>query len=74
MSRSYRKIIRNRKERIERRLARKQYEDQPRPVMTASNIHYEMAEKSQGIGYGGIGAIHQMAGNLGLPKEINENV
>ncbi|MFW5871001.1 MAG: IS1380 family transposase [Verrucomicrobiota bacterium] len=74
MSRSYRKIIRNRKERIERRLARKQYEDQPKPVMTASNIHYEMAERSQGIGYGGIGAIHQMLGNLGLPKEINENV
>ncbi len=74
MSRSYRKIIRNRKERIERRLGRKQYEDQPKPVMTASNIHYEMAERSQGIGYGGIGAIHQMLGNLGLPKEINENV
>lgn len=74
MSRSYRKIIRNRKERIERRLVRKQYEDQPKPVMTASNIHYEMAERSQGIGYGGIGAIHQMLGNLGLPKEINENV
>jgi len=74
VSRSYRKIIRNRKARIERRLARKQYEDQPKPIMTASNIHYEMAEKAQGIGYGGIGAIHQMVGNLGLAKEINRNV
>ena len=74
MSRFYPKIIRNRKARIERRLARKQYEDQPKPIMTASNIHYEMAEKAQGIGYGGIGAIHQMVGRLGLPKEINENL
>ena len=74
MSRSYPKIIRNRKRRIERRLARKQYEDQPKPIMTASNIHYEMAEKSQGISYGGIGAIHQMVGRLGLADEVNREV
>jgi hypothetical protein len=74
VSRSYRKIIRNRKQRIERRLARKQYEDQPKPIMTASNIHYEMGEKSQGLSCGGIGAIHQMAGRLGLDDEINQNV
>lgn len=74
MSRSYRKIIRNRKARIERRLARKQYEDQPKPIMTASNIHYEMAEKTQGLGYGGIGAIHQMVGRLGLADEVNASV
>jgi Transposase DDE domain group 1 len=74
VSRSYRKIIRNRKQRIERRLARKQYEDQPKPIMTAGNIHYEMGEKTQGLSYGGIGAIHQMVGRLGLPKEVNNGV
>ena len=74
MSRFYPKILRNRKRRIERRLARKQYEDQPKPIMTASNIHYEMAEKSQGISYGGIGAIHQMVGRLGLADEVNREV
>ena len=71
MSRSYRKIIRNRKQRIDRRLARKAYADQPAPVLGTANIHYEMGEKSQGIGYGGIGAIHQMVGRLGLCDEIN---
>jgi hypothetical protein len=55
-------------------VSRKQYADQPKPIMTASNIHYEMAEKAQGIGYGGIGAIHQMVGRLGLAEEINEHV
>jgi len=74
VSQSYRKIINNRKRRIERRLARKHYEDQPEPIMTASNIHYEMAEKSQGISYGGIGAIHQMVGRLGLADEVNSKV
>jgi len=74
VSRSYRKIIRNRKQRIGRRLARKAYTDQPAPVLGAENIHYEMGEKSQGIGYGGIGAIHQMVGRLGLCDEINKAV
>lgn len=74
MSRSYRKIIRNRKQRIERRLGRKEYADQPSAIMSASNIHYEMAEKSQGISYGGIGAIHQMAGRLGLIKDLNREL
>jgi hypothetical protein len=71
-SRSYPKIIRNRKARIERLLARKQYADQPAPMFSASNIHYEMAEKSDGLSYGGIGAIHQMAGRIGLVEEIDK--
>jgi hypothetical protein len=72
--RSYRKIIRNRKARIARRLRRKPYSDQPKPIMTASNIHYEMADKAQGVSYGGIGAIHQMVQRIGLVKEIDEHL
>lgn len=74
MSKSYRKNIENRKHKIERRLARRHYEDQPKPMMNGGNIHYEMGEKTRGSIYGGIGAIHQMAHRLGLPKEINESV
>lgn len=77
MSRSYRKIIRNRKQRIARRLeGRGQVHpiDEGSPTMAASNIHYEMAEKSQGMSYGGIGAIHQMVQNLGLVKELDRRL
>jgi hypothetical protein len=74
VSRSYRKIIRNRKQRIERRLQRKEYEKQSKPIMTASNIHYEMAEKAQGIGGGGLGAIHQMVQRVGLVRELDEHL
>ena len=73
-TRTYPKIIRNRKKRIERLLARKQYADQPEPMLRASNIHYEMAEKSAGLSYGGIGAIHQMAGRIGLTEEIDKSL
>ena len=74
MSRSYRKIIRNRKQRIERRLAPKNWGDQAQPMLKASNIHYEMAEKTEAISYGGIGAMHKMIGKLGLVDEIDREL
>ena len=75
MSRSYRKIIRNRKRRIERRLdPKKAWSNQPKPMMTASNIHYEMSEKTRAINCGGIGAIHTMVNKIGLREEIDSRV
>ena len=72
--RSYRKIIRNRKARIERRLARREYSDQPHPMLAGGNIQYEMGEKGQGLACGGIGAIHQLAQRIGLVKTMDEEL
>jgi hypothetical protein len=75
VSRSYRKILRNRKRRIERRLdPKKAWSNQPKPMMTASNIHYEMSEKTRAINCGGIGAIHTMVNKIGLREEIDSRV
>ena len=74
MSRSYRKILRNRKRRIEKRLAPRNWENQPQPMFKASNIHYEVAEKVGAISYGGIGAIHKMVKNLGLVEDIDRDL
>jgi hypothetical protein len=74
VKRSYRKILRNRKNRIARRLAPKAWEDQPRPMLKASNIHYEMAARIQGMNCGGIGGMHLMVQRLGLVEDINEHV
>ena len=53
MKRSYPKILRNRKRRIQRRLdPERGWSDQAEPIMKASNIHYEMAEKSRGVNAG----------------------
>jgi hypothetical protein len=35
-------------------------------MMSASNIHFEMAERSQAVNYGGIGAMHLMGQKLGV--------
>jgi len=42
--------------------------------MTASNIHYEIAQRTRGLSVGGIGAIHALAGRLGLPEAIDRRL
>jgi hypothetical protein len=42
------------------------------PVISASNIHYEIADRTRAIAVGGIGAIHQMVKRLELDKAINQ--
>ena len=75
MSRTYRQILRNRKRRIQRRLdPDKAWCDQPEPIMTARNIHYQMSDKSRGINCGGIGAIHMMVNKIGLREEIDRRL
>ena len=75
MKRNYRRTLRNRKRRIQRRLdPDKVWCAQPEPIMTARNIHYEMADRSRGINCGGIGAIHLMVNQIGLREEIDRRL
>jgi hypothetical protein len=54
VNRTYPKILRNRKQRIARRLdPKRRWSEQPEPMMSASNIHFEMAERSRALNYGG---------------------
>jgi len=67
-------ILNQRKDNLEKRLERKQFPEQPRPLLRAQNIHYEMAERVRAIECGGIGAFHLLACNSGLADAINEKV
>jgi hypothetical protein len=40
-------------------------------MFTASKIHYEMAEKTQAVAFGGMGAIHLMCQKIGLIDDID---
>ena len=42
--------------------------------MAASNIHYEFADRIQGLAWGGIGAIQLLARRVGLPAAINRRL
>jgi hypothetical protein len=68
------KIYLRDKENLNARLVRKQYEDQPDLVFKDSNIHYEIAERTRAIGFGGIGALHKLVCKLGLDKAINKSI
>ena len=74
MSRTYPKILRNRKNRIARRLKARFWPEQPEPMFAGSNIHYEMADKVQAVSCGGLGAMHLMARKIGLVAEIDQRV
>ena len=63
-----------RKNRIERRLDKTKLGDCSRPMLAASNIHYEVSNKIQGLACGGIGSMHQLALDLELPQTIDRQL
>lgn len=44
------------------------------PAMKASNIHFDLAERSRGLAYGGIGLIHDFAKKIGLVEAIDRRL
>ncbi len=69
-----RKRLSKRKRRIARRLEKKQWRVQPAPMFSASNIHYEVADRTRGISHGGIGVVHLLARQTGLIEAIDGNL
>jgi hypothetical protein len=61
-----RQQLARRKQRLERRLNPTRRGNVAQPVMTATNIHYEIADRTAGLVYGGLGAIHTLVRRLGL--------
>jgi Transposase DDE domain group 1 len=43
-------------------------------MLAASNIHYELADRTSAIAAGGLGAMHLMAQKLGLVRDIDLNL
>jgi len=69
-----RKRLVQRKQRIGRRLRKIQWPDQPRPMLAARNIQYEVAERTRGVACGGIGAMHLVAIRTGLAEAIDRRL
>ncbi len=71
-------IIRNKltnsKRRIQRRLDKADLRGCSKPILTASNIHYELGGRSRGLGVGGIGAVHLLARRLGFIDAIDQHL
>ena len=74
MNHTTRKRVLRRKRRIQKRLAREMLRPRQEPMFTASNIHYEMADRTRGLSCAGIGVIHQMVRALSLAQVLDLDV
>ncbi len=74
MNARIRKKLARRKKRIQKRLDKKNLHGCSKPMITASNIQYELGERGRGIGYGGIGAMHLLVRKLGLAEAIDRRL
>jgi len=72
--RTRRKRLVERKRRILRRIRHQQGDIRAEPMLSASNIHYELADRVQGLSAGGIGAIHLLAHRTGLIEAIDSQL
>jgi len=68
------KNLQRRKQRIQYRLRDIRWKQQKKPMFAAKNIHYEIADRSRGLAYGGIGAIQLLARQTGLAKAIDDRL
>ena len=69
-----RRKLANSKRRIARRLDKTNRRGCAQPMMTARNIHYEIGERSRGLGVGGLGAMHALVRRLGLIEAIDRRL
>jgi hypothetical protein len=66
--------LRQRKRRILRRIENRPGPEPERPMITASNIQYTLADRIQGLACGGIGAMLLVARKSGLIDEIDSHL
>ncbi len=74
MNDTIRKKLAQSKRRIEQRLDKNDNTGCERPMITASNIHYDIADRTRAIAAGGIGAMHLVARKLGLVEAIDRKL
>lgn len=67
-------ILRRCKRNLARRLRRREWAEQARPMFGGGCLRYEMADRVRAIVCGGIGAFHTLARQTGLVKAIDRNV
>ncbi len=74
MNKNIIKKLAKRKKKISKKLNKRDWTEQPTPMLKASNIQYEIDGRLQGISHGGIGLIHMLAKKTGLLKEIDKEL
>ena len=74
MKKNIAKNLAKRKRKIAKRTEKKDWQQQPKPMMTGTSIQYDIDARHQAISCGGIGNIHQLAKRSGLIKAIDARI
>lgn len=74
MNKKISKQLKRRKQRIHYRLRDIHWSEQDKPMFSAKNIHYEIADRSRGLAYGGIGCMQLLAKQTGLIQAFNDRL
>ncbi len=69
-----RRRLHERQQRMLDRIENRPGPEREEPMITASNIHYELADRVQGLSAGGIGAMLLLARRIGLIRDIDHNL
>jgi hypothetical protein len=70
----FRSWFRQFKARVHRRLDPTHHTGGARPAFSARNIDYDVSHRDRAITCGGIGAIHRLVADLGLPEAIDRHL
>jgi Transposase DDE domain group 1 len=74
VNRKLRRRLSSEKAKIERRLDQGRRSSGEEPMLSGSNLHYEMSEKTSAIAHGGMGAIQRLVKKTGLVDRIDEKL
>ena len=74
VNKSITKQLKRRKQRIRYRLRDIHWNEQDKPMFSAKNIHYEIADRSRGLAYGGLGCMQLLARHTGLVQALNDRL
>ena len=74
MNKSITKQLKRRKQRIRYRLRDIHWNEQDKPMFSAKNIHYEIADRSRGLAYGGLRCMQLLARHTGLVQALNDRL
>ena len=74
MNTKVRRQLAVRKQRLARRIDKSNCAGCERPMLRPGNLHYELAERTQGLAYGGLGAMRLLVQQLGLAEAIDRRL
>ena len=73
MKASIQKWLDKAKRRIQHRLRSIHWKEQPKPMLAARNIRYDVADRTSGLAAGGIGVMHLLAQQSGFKVQVRLN-